>query len=111
MTNPPSHTPPSFVIETTPDVQGRHANLFWNIEASCVVVFTVEFGSRLLCCPSVGAFAVDKLNWIDFASIVPCAAGIAAASHAAHVHAHAASGLRVTRIPPRFLFFRVSCFG
>lgn len=61
----------TFVIETTPDVQGRHANLFWNIEASCVVVFTVEFGSRLLCCPSVGAFAVDKLNWIDFASIVP----------------------------------------
>eukprot|EP01048_Picozoa_sp_COSAG05_P022483 COSAG05_NODE_4516_length_1481_cov_2.200434_3_plen_172_part_01 len=60
-----------FVLETLPDLYGRHQDLLFWMEFSCVVIFTVEFVVRIWSCPSLQLFRSDFLNWVDLAAIAP----------------------------------------
>lgn len=61
----------TFVLETLPQLHGRYQSVFLAIETTCVISFTIEFVLRLASCPKVVPFCLDKLNWVDFASIAP----------------------------------------
>ena len=61
----------AFIVETHLFFHKKHNNVFDSIEAVCVIIFTVEYVLRLLCCPSFAKFVRDPLNWIDFLAILP----------------------------------------
>jgi hypothetical protein len=63
------------IVETETKVAGppdSSANIAMNnIDITCIVVFTVEFITRLICCPSLKGFARNGMNWIDLLAILP----------------------------------------
>ena len=60
-----------FCVETMPQYyEVRAQSLVWT-EGVCVIIFTVEFLLRLLCCSQPVAFFKDFLNLIDLVSILP----------------------------------------
>lgn len=62
-----------FVVESTPAFQGSAelTALAAQFETTSVAVFSVEFASRLLCCPSLRRFAKSPLNWVDLLAVLP----------------------------------------
>jgi hypothetical protein len=65
----------SDIVETETKVAGppeSPANVaMGNIDVVCIVIFTIEFVTRLICCPSLRAFARNIMNWIDLLAILP----------------------------------------
>ena len=65
----------SDIVETETKVAGppdSPANIAMNnIDVTCIVVFTIEFCTRLICCPSLRAFVKNIMNWIDILAILP----------------------------------------
>lgn len=71
----------STVVETLP-CKGKtscgevHKNIFFGLEAACVVVFTVEYLARLYAAPDRIKFARDLLSIIDVVAILPFYIGL-----------------------------------
>ena len=62
----------AFCLSTLPSMGTPYRQrVFESIELACVVVFTVDYGLRLFCCPELRPFLVAPLNLVDLASILP----------------------------------------
>ena len=62
-----------FCIETLPEYRltGKSANSFKGIETFSVVMFTIEYVLRSVCCPNWRKFFVRPLNIVDVVAILP----------------------------------------
>jgi len=63
----------AFCLETLPKYQSDAGaqDIFYGIEVFCVVMFTIEYVLRSLCCPVWRKFVLQPLNLIDLAAILP----------------------------------------
>jgi hypothetical protein len=63
----------AFCLETLPEYQddAYAQDVFYGIEVFCVVMFTIEYVLRSLCCPVWRKFVIKPLNLIDLAAILP----------------------------------------
>ena len=65
----------STIVETVDcggGICGRqYSSLFWSIEASCVIVFTIEYLLRLFAAPDRCSYARSVLSVIDIVAIFP----------------------------------------
>ena len=62
----------AFCLSTVPQMGTPYRQrVFDSIELASVVVFTADYGLRLLCCPDLKPFLLAPLNLVDVASIVP----------------------------------------
>lgn len=70
----------AFCIETLPDFHDairkgwpndKTAAVFFSIEASCMIIFTLEFILRVISCPDKIQFCKGVLNIIDLITILP----------------------------------------
>jgi len=63
----------AFCLETLPKYQSDAGaqDIFYGIELFCVVMFTIEYVLRSLCCPVWRKFVLQPLNLIDLAAILP----------------------------------------
>eukprot|EP00658_Telonema_sp_P-2_P085271 TRINITY_DN9692_c0_g1_i1.p1 TRINITY_DN9692_c0_g1~~TRINITY_DN9692_c0_g1_i1.p1 ORF type:complete len:498 (-),score=107.05 TRINITY_DN9692_c0_g1_i1:35-1528(-) len=59
------------VTESTPGLHRKQEALWFSIESFCTVIFTIEFITRLSCCPACGQFWRGWMNYIDLFSILP----------------------------------------
>ncbi len=62
----------SFCIETLPEYKnGKSKNVFYGIELFSVIMFTIEYVLRSLCCPNYRKFVRQPLNVVDLCAILP----------------------------------------
>lgn len=62
----------SFVLETEPALKGEDMQGMWfGFETFAVVIFSIEYGVRLFCCPNRRAFVMAPLNIVDLLAILP----------------------------------------
>ena len=62
----------SFCIETLPEYKnGKSENVFYGIELFSVIMFTIEYVLRSLCCPNYRKFVRQPLNVVDVCAILP----------------------------------------
>ena len=75
----------SLVVETEPHFQYRPPE-FWSvpmfmvINYFCNIIFTLDYGVRLLCAPNLREFVFEPLNIVDLLAIVPFYMGLAASA-------------------------------
>jgi len=62
----------SFVLETEPALKGEDMQGMWfGFETFAVVIFSIEYGVRFICCPNRRAFVIAPLNIVDLLAILP----------------------------------------
>jgi len=59
----------TFIMDTRREYEGHRVLVI--IEAVCIVVFTIEYGTKLITAPSRSAFFWGYMNLIDLVAIVP----------------------------------------
>ena len=97
----------SFVVQTLPQYAQAvpPAPVWYGIEVATITVFTVEFGVRLLTCPSLKAFVTSPMNAIDLLSILPFYVDLAMEGDNG---SGASAFLRVVRLVRIFRVFKLS---
>ena len=93
----------AFVVQTLPQFVWSTAPYWLAIEYSTITVFTLEFGLRLLCCPSLKKFVTTPLNIVDFLAILPFYIELAAGESASG----SSAVVRIFRLVRIFRIFKV----
>lgn len=104
----------SFVLETEPSMKGVELQGMWfGFETFAVIIFSIEYGVRFICCPNRRSFVIAPLNIVDLLAIVPyyITLGVAASLNVApwdkQGMAGSASAVRTTTVFRAVRLFRV----
>ncbi len=93
-----------FVLQTEPAYELLHKSLFTSLEGWCCAVFTAEYLTRVLTCPSKKRFFLSISNTVDLFTIIPYYMD---ALYDLYKDEQSGSALRVMRVFRVFRVFKI----